>query len=144
MLKLKNPGRCVSCDGKISPIILVINASADACSRECAVKVQNMNIDQRIALILDKFVDSPELQAALEPFYQAKARMEDHIEFDRALNEDLKRADTEYMRPMGVPVGIKPVVFKPMKPSASIFIGGETDAEVAQNVLLVCWGTVAK
>lgn len=89
-----------------------------------------MTISQRIELIREKFEPGPELDLILQPFYDMKAQEDAAIE--------------SYMRPMGVEQPKPAPVFKPMKPSASIFIAGETDEEVAKNVLLVCWGTVAK
>jgi hypothetical protein len=122
--------------------------SADVCSTVCVLKTAAMTPAEVVTLVENAYEDTPARKEYLRPFYELLEQLaqdkEPWMQNEVQVHND---SPTDYVRPMGVeppPTIETQPVFKPMKPSASIFIGGETDADVAQHVLMVCWGTAAK
>lgn len=159
----KTPGTCVICQRKIPAQIIQMakerNESADLCSKLCGMTASLLPPSLMLKMVEREFVDNEAREAYLEPIREALS-MGDPME---AWNqpEDYNPESTEdYMRPMGAPQveNHKPRP-KPITPGAprivkgfpkrtwgtkQLLFTGADDAEIAQHVLMACWGTVAK
>jgi len=162
----KTPGTCVICRLKIPAQIIQMakerNESADLCSKMCGMTASLLPPSLMLKMVEREFVDNEAREAYLEPIREALSMDSAMETWNQPVQDDdygTNRTE-DYMRPMGAPqVENQKPKPKPITPAAprivkgfpkkswgtkQLLFTGADDAEIAQHVLMACWGTAAK